>query len=135
MNQTITIRNDLSELEPLRRDLAGFLSPQGVTEETVDEVFLIAEEVVVNTISYGYDDEAEHTIEIRLSLEDRLLRLEFRDDGRTYNPLEREDPDLDLPMSERPIGGLGVHIVKTLAEDVAYERKGGQNVLTVEKRV
>jgi len=135
LNETITLRNDLSELEALRRDLVGLLSPRGVAGETIDEVFLIAEEVVVNIISYGYEDEEEHRIEVRLSLEGGLLRMEFRDDGRPYNPLEREGPDLDAPMSERPIGGLGVHIVKTLSRRVAYARQGDQNVLTVEKKV
>ena len=135
MNDTITLINRLSELDTLRRELIARLEPAGVSETVIDEVFLVLEELLVNTISYGYEDEEEHRIRIGVALEGSLLRLVYRDDAMAYNPLEREDPDLDAPMEDRPIGGLGVHLVKTLCDRVAYAREEGENILTLEKRV
>jgi len=135
VNETIILRNDRTELEPLRLRLLEFLSRADVTPETIDEVFLIAEELVVNTISYGYQDDDPHEIEVRLALEGRLLRMEIRDDGRAFDPLERVAADLERPVSDRPIGGLGIHLVRSLADVVAYSRCDGQNVVTLEKLV
>lgn len=135
MNETIRLRNDCSELEPLRCRLETFLSRGDVAPATIDEVFLIAEELVVNTISYGYGDDGRHEIEVRLALEGRSLRMEIRDDGRPFDPLDRDAPDLDAPIDQRPIGGLGIHLVRTLSDAVAYRRCGRHNVITIEKRV
>ena len=61
--------------------------------------------------------------------------MRFRDDGVEFDPLSRADPDLDAPTEERGIGGLGIHLVKTLTDEASWRRDGDANILTVRKRV
>lgn len=61
------------------------------------------------------------------------ITLLFRDQGRSYNPFAREDPDLTLPIEERPVGGLGVYMVKQFMDHTAYQRHEGWNVVRVQK--
>jgi anti-sigma regulatory factor (Ser/Thr protein kinase) len=63
------------------------------------------------------------------------LTIDVADDGIAFNPLEKDPPDLDLPFSERPIGGLGIHIVRALSETIAYRRENDRNHLTMTMRV
>ncbi len=60
--------------------------------------------------------------------------MRVEDDAVAFNPLEREAPDLNAPLEDRPIGGLGVHLVRKLMDDVRYERAGARNILTMRKR-
>jgi serine/threonine-protein kinase RsbW len=101
---------------------------------TLFAVNLALEEIVTNTISYGFTDDSEHTITISLDLDGRDLHVRVEDDAMPFNPLEREGPDLDAPLADRPIGGLGVHLVRTLMDDIRYERVGTRNVLSMRKR-
>ena len=67
-------------------------------------------------------------------LDDGSVQATVADDGKEYDPLQREDPDVNAPLEERRIGGLGVLLVKRLMDDVRYARTGGRNVLTIRKR-
>jgi len=135
MKKTFAIVNDLRQLDLVHETLTGFLADAGVGTELAEEMFLVAEEVIANTISYGYEDEDVHRIELALSFTDGLFRMRFRDDAKAFDPLAAEAPDLDAPTEERGIGGLGIHLVRTLTDDASYRREGDANILTVERRV
>ena len=96
---------------------------------------LALEELVTNCIKYGYPDSNEHVIDVDMRVDDGNLVLRFADDGREFNPLEVPAPDLSLPLEQRPIGGLGLFLLKTMADNVTYERRGGMNCLTLIKRI
>ena len=99
----------------------------GVDAKAVAAMLNAADEVTSNIVSYsgatGYRIEAERTAD--------RLRLRFSDDGRPYNPLSHVDPDTHAAIEDRPIGGLGLVVVKRLADRVAYSREDGRNVLTL----
>ena len=59
------------------------------------------------------------------------ITLKFEDEGSPYNPLEKPDPDITLPPEERPLGGLGIFMVKEMAKDISYERNKNRNILTI----
>ena len=73
--------------------------------------------------SDAYDDSNDHIVDIVLSVDSGALNVEVIDDGRAFNPLEVPAPDLSLAMSDRPIGGLGIHLLRELADEVKYERR------------
>src|SRR6185436_19483438 len=98
-------------------------------------VNLALDELVTNVIKYGYDDADEHRIQVTVTVDGGLLTLSMDDDGKPFNPLEAPPPDLDLPIEERPIGGLGVFIVRSLADSLAYRREQGHNILTLTKKL
>jgi anti-sigma regulatory factor (Ser/Thr protein kinase) len=133
MELRLEIPNVRSEYEPAKERLLDLFRAAGLPDEAIDELELVLEELLVNIISYAYDEAGGGTIAVSASVDRGTLTLEFRDRGRPFDPLEREEPDVDAPIEERPIGGLGIFLVKELATSVRYERVDGQNVLTVVK--
>ncbi len=115
--------------------LESLLLDERCTEELVGEVRLIAEEAASNIVRYAFDSGEERRIEVTLSCNQTEVKLELRDDGRPFNPLEAPPPDLDRPMEQRPDGGLGVFLMKSLADEASYAREGNTNVLVLTKRL
>ena len=126
------ITNRLSELDTIQAGLSNFLRRHAVPEPVIGDTRLITEEVLANIITYGYDDADEHSIQLSAMVNDGLLSLEFKDNGKAFNPLVAPLPDLER-MEDRPIGGLGLYLVRVLAEKTTYTREAEENVLTVEK--
>ena len=104
--------------------------------KTQMQIDLAVEEIFVNIASYAYDPgEGMAALRVEVSDEPRAAALTFRDRGVPYDPLAREDPDVNALAGERQIGGLGVFLTKQLMDEVRYEYKDGQNVLTMVKKL
>ncbi len=123
-----------SEYEPARDRLIDLFRDSGLSPEAIGELELILEELLVNVISYAYDEPGTGTIHVSASVQGKAVTLEVRDRGCAFDPLGREAPDLDADIEDRPIGGLGIYLVRELATSVTYERVGDENVLRVERR-
>lgn len=98
-------------------------------------IHLVTEELVVNVASYAYPDGADDYLDVEIIRDEGHITLRFRDGGVPFNPLEREAPDTSLPIEERPIGGLGIYLVRQFMDTVEYEYTNGENILTVMKKV
>ena len=133
MELRLEISNSPDEYEPARDRLLELFHSAGLSDETVGELEIILEELLVNVISYAYDEPGTGKILVSATVSGSSVTLEFRDRGREFNPLERETPDLDADIEDRPIGGLGIFLVTELASSVTYERVGDENVLRVLK--
>lgn len=118
-------------LDALEAALCGERLPR----ETVLELRLVAEELITNLAKYGHDDHDEHWVRIRLTIDRDEATLEFRDDGRPFDPLSAKPPDLLAPLGDRSLGGLGIHLALSLVDAATYTRLGSDNVLTLTKRV
>lgn len=95
---------------------------------------LVVEEVFVNIVSYAYDDtNTNNTVTISINDSDDKTIITFIDSGKHFNPLIKDDPDLSLNVDERPVGGLGIYLVKKMMDNVEYEYKDNKNILTIEK--
>jgi len=129
---SFTLRNDRSEIARMFSLLEGFCEANGIREDDMFNVRLVLDEAVINILVHGYEDTAEHLINVSLALDGGLLRIHIDDDGVAYNPLDAPLPRFDLPIEERRIGGLGVHIMKSIARDVRYRRDEGRNHLDIE---
>ena len=128
---TLVLENDLASLPKLALDLEEFGKQHRLAENVLRDTNLVLEELVVNIISYAYADAVKHEIVIHLEKREKEIVIQIRDDGGPFNPLQIPEPDLDVPIKERPVGGLGMHIVRNLAARVEYERKGIWNILTL----
>ena len=107
-----------------------------VTEHIDMEVRLLCEEVLMNIISYAYeeyDDIGEMFVGYEYDEKDNCLTLKMCDYGAKFNPIEEKDPDLNSDILEREIGGLGVFLIKKISDFIHYERKTGMNILTIKK--
>ena len=96
---------------------------------------LVVEEIFVNIVSYAYsDNDTNNTVTICIKDNDDKTIITFIDSGKHFNPLIKDDPDLSLSVDKRPIGGLGIYLVKKMMDNVEYEYKDNKNILTIEKR-
>ena len=94
------------------------------------------EEIFVNIASYAYGQETGMaTIRIKIMDDTNTAVITFIDSGIPFNPLDKEDPDVTLKAEERNIGGLGIYMTKKSMDDLSYEYKDGQNILTITKRL
>ncbi len=126
-----TLRNQRSEIARMFTLLEGFCQLHGISEDDMFNVRLVLDEAVINVIVHGYEDTREHEINVALALDGGLLAIHIDDDGVAYNPLDAPLPRFDLPIEERRIGGLGVHIMRTLAKSVEYGRANERNNLDI----
>jgi anti-sigma regulatory factor (Ser/Thr protein kinase) len=129
--QRLTLRNDPAELVRLSDAVRRFCAGHGLDDDMTYRATLALEETVTNVINYAYADAAAHVIDVTLALCCGELMLQVSDAGRPFNPLEAEPPDLDAPIEERGIGGLGIHLVRQFMDRVNYARRGDRNVLTM----
>ena len=116
-------------LEHLKKDV-------DVTEHVNMEIRLLCEEVLMNIISYAYEedeDDGEMLIGYEFDSENNCVILKMCDYGIQFNPIEEKDPDLTCDIMERDIGGLGVFLIKKISDFIDYERKKGMNILTIKK--
>ena len=127
------LKSDLSELKTLYQHLNKFGRGNGLSEACITDVNICLDELFTNIASHGFVDDSEHSIRFTLHLDDNVLTLNIEDHGIPFNPLEKEDPEIPADLIDVKIGGLGIHIVRTLMDDIRYERKQGRNKLTLKK--
>lgn len=99
------------------------------------QVRLALEELVLNVINYGFDG-SEGRIDIDISSKPGAVTIGISDNGKAFDPThDARKPDVHAPLDERPIGGLGVHLVHEMMDEFSYARKDGRNVVTIVKRL
>lgn len=110
------------------------LEKAGVPYEVQLSVEMAIEEIYLNIVYYAYaQKDGDAIILADINEKDKILTLTFIDEGPEYNPLLKEDPDTTMDIMDRPIGGLGILMVKKMMDDVAYCREDGENYLTIKK--
>lgn len=132
---SIEFKSELSELGKLAQIVAEFGQRHHLSSQALFHTNLALEEILTNVISYAYDDSKEHQIIVCLLVEQGELTVKVEDDGRPFNPLEVPEPDIQKPLEERPIGGLGIHLVRNLMDRLEYRRHNGRNLLIMRKKV
>lgn len=131
--RSIIINNQIAALESFRSELEDILVEWDVPAATCMKLNLVMEEILSNIIFYGYPDEGEHQIIIKLEKTGTDLRFEIEDDAIAFDPLQAEAPDLSLPAEAREVGGLGIYIIRKFMDEVVYERKNDRNILRLRK--
>lgn len=127
----LTVETNSARLaESINRANAWF-EAHDLSERIVYLANLVLEEVLTNINKYAFDDDEIHDVEVRLRHEQGQLLIEFKDDGKEFNPLLSPPPDPNRSLDRSEAGGLGIHLVRKLADAVEYERDEGRNVLKV----
>ena len=108
-----------------------FAKDSGINDATLLRIELAIEEAIVNIINYSSSD----NIIMNCELSNGAVIIEITDNGATFNPLQKEDPDISISVEEREIGGLGIFLMKNIMDDVQYQRINNHNVLTLIKKL
>jgi len=106
----------------------------GFSPDVQPEILIAVEEVFLNIATYAYKPAAGGDVKLSVTVNGKAV-IRFEDFGQPFNPLQISDPDLDVPIMEREIGGLGIHFVKNLMDRVEYGYSDGKNILTISKAV
>ena len=135
MNKTFILKNDLAEIQRLTDILCKLCEENNIGNRVLCDVSLALEEIFANIVHYAYEDNEEHLVKIHINIRDSLLSLEIKDDGKPFNPLAIPVANTKAPFEERKIGGLGIHLVRNLIDELEYKQNKGNNVLTMKVRL
>jgi serine/threonine-protein kinase RsbW len=131
----LVISNKIADLEKVVEFVNRFGAAHNIQQAITNDLNLCLDELLNNTISYGFEDQGLRSIVVGLSLTDGLLIAEIQDDGKPFDPRNVSSAVPSGTLQSRKIGGLGIHFVKTLMDQVGYMRVGQYNVLRIAKRL
>jgi serine/threonine-protein kinase RsbW len=114
---------------------AGFAEVQALPEVVRRSVNVALDELLTNGLSHGMAGREGGSLTVEVELDQKRLTVTLTDDGPPFDPFRQAAPDTTLSVDERPIGGLGIHLVRELMDDVSYERREGQNVVVLVKQL
>ncbi|MCY4546810.1 MAG: ATP-binding protein [Defluviicoccus sp.] len=129
----MSLANDAAEIARVAERIDGFCAAGGVEPSVAYAVNLALDELLSNIISYGYQDEEAHRIELAVRRDGGTLVVTIVDDSIEFDPRQVPDTDTDAPLHERDPGGLGLLLVSTMMDSVDYRREDGRNVTTLTK--
>lgn len=135
METTVRIKNQIQEISRASLTLNKMGLRFHMNREDLLDCVVSLEEILMNIVTHGYEDTDVHDVTIKMTLHENVLTMIFIDDGIPFNPLELKPPDLDQKLQERPIGGLGIHLVLNLMDQFEYERDGNYNRTVIKKTV
>ncbi len=125
----LTLPADDKKLRELVDFLKSDMEKHNVLPKKQFNMISAAEEVFVNISNYAYDGTGH--VEVTSFVQEATYYVRFADEGKQYNPLEHEDPDITLELKDRPIGGLGIFLAKKLSDKISYAYENGKNMLTI----
>ncbi|MDD2390052.1 MAG: ATP-binding protein [Desulfobacterales bacterium] len=131
----LRLKTELSELNRLSRALNQFGATLKLPPAIIFKINLALEELICNIISYGHPENRFHQIDLSVEFKTNALIIHLNDDGIPFNPLNAPCPDLACGLENRKIGGLGIQLVKSVMDEVCYQRYGNINSLTLKKYI
>lgn len=129
----IKLLNRLEELNRLNEQLEEIGDEAGWPPRAVFDLSLVCEELIVNIVNYGYPQGEEHFIRVLINASAEGVEVKIEDGGVPFNPLEETEPDIELELEDREIGGLGIFFVRKVMDDIRYERDGNVNRVRMSK--
>ena len=132
----ITVPAELGNLKDVNDFVVDKLHNLDCSARAQVQIEIAVEEIFVNIANYAYNPViGKATVRLMVDDEEEQISIQFEDEGKPYNPLMREDPDVTLGIEERTVGGLGIYMTKKSMDDVIYRYEEGKNILTIKKRI
>jgi anti-sigma regulatory factor (Ser/Thr protein kinase) len=129
----LTVKNRIEDLLRVNSIFESFATQHDIGGRLRYHLLVSIEEILTNIIKYGFDEPGVHPIHITFRHNLGVIEMEFEDRGREFNPLEISEPDLETPIEDRQLGGLGIHLVKNMVDLAEYRRDGDRNILLLRK--
>ena len=131
----LVLPNDVQEVPKLAGFIDEFCETCGIDMSTTMSLNLAIEEAVVNVMDYAYPNGGKGDVYIEAECDNDVMTFIIRDNGIPFDPTKASEVDTTLSAEERPIGGLGIHLVRTIMDTEEYSYTDGQNVLTLKKKL
>lgn len=135
MEKKLSISNQLEQLTQIAVFVEELCEELELGADLVFNLNLVLEEAVTNVIMYAFPEGGEHLIGLEATTADGVLSLTVQDDGVAFDPTAVPEADVSLSAEERPIGGLGIFLIRQIMDKVVYQRTEGKNVLTMKKKL
>ena len=135
MEKKLILQNEVAEISNLAIFIEDLGEEFGLSPELVFNLNLVLEEAVSNVILYAYPKEEHQTISLIARKKDNQLIFVLTDSGKEFDPTQAPDADITLSAEDRPIGGLGIFLIRQIMNTVEYQRIEGKNVLTLGKEL
>ena len=132
--QRLQVRNDLGDLAAELDKVAPMVAACGGDEAAQTRFTLAFDELLSNIIKYAFPSNGTHVVECEIRRDGDAILASISDDGTAFDPASARAPDTSLPLDARPLGGLGIHLVRRMFDEVRYERRDGRNLLTLRQR-
>jgi anti-sigma regulatory factor (Ser/Thr protein kinase) len=133
--KVLRVTNQIEELARVEVFLEELAEDWDISSSLVLSLNLVLEEALTNTILYGFNGESSHTIDISFTKTGNELSISIVDDGLAFDPTLQSDPDLTLSIEDRPVGGLGIYMIKKVMDQVQYQRIEDKNYLNLTKKI
>lgn len=127
----LTLVNDLRQVSLLPGFVDRVQEQNNLTPDLAARINLALEEAVCNVIQYAYPEGTTGKMCLEAVKEGNRLRFSLTDGGKVFDPTAVPEADISASVEDRPIGGLGIHLIRSIMDSVRYERKDGKNVLTL----
>lgn len=125
------LSNRMTELDKLTRFIEESGEKLCLPQKCMFEINLALEEVFSNIVNYAFTDNKAHTVKVVINAHKSKLSLSVEDDGRPFNPLTAAPPLLATDLEDCSVGGIGIHLIRRLMDDVRYTRRSDRNELTL----
>lgn len=135
MEKEIRISNNLNEIATLANFIEELGEELSLPMEAIMNINLALEEAVANIIMYAYPSQEEHIILLKVTSTPKQLVFLLTDKGASFDPTQVEDTDITLSLEERPIGGLGIFLIRSIMNEISYHRLDNENRLTMKKDI
>ena len=135
VNLSIKLKNRLNELDKIKAAVSKMSATIKCTQRNSKEINLILEELFTNVVSYSFNDDKEHDIDLSLSCDEKSLIIRMEDGGKPFDFTAAATPDTKCAIEKRCVGGLGIHFVKHFIDDCKYYRKKGKNIVVLKKYI
>lgn len=127
----VVLRSDSHEIRRLADAIEYLADSLQLPAPMIFKLNLALDELITNTIAYGYAEQKDGEIDIEMRRHDDRVEVRLIDSAAAFDPFSVPEPNLDASLEERQIGGLGIHFVRTLIDEISYRRDDGRNVITL----
>ena len=131
----LTLPNDVETIPQLNEFIDGFCEQRDIDNDITMSLNLAIEEAVVNVMNYAYPEGTVGYVDIEAEADDDYVTFVISDTGKPFDPTQKDEVNTELSVEDRPIGGLGIHLVRRMMDEISYRYADHRNILTLRKRI
>lgn len=131
----VKLHNDVKQITVLTDFVTSIAREGHLDSSAIQSLVLAMEEAVVNVLMYAYPEKTVGIVDVQATLYPDSIEFTVTDTGKPFDPTAAPPADISLGLEERPVGGLGIHLVRTIMDSVRYSREGGRNILKLTKNI